>query len=195
MDKLSFAPFVDFPLTGVVLAAFLWHFNRWARRNDIDTSINLASRLPKARLRVVALHVCILIACWYFNVAVWSILGIIFCIGLAAIFLITGDVDGAGFGLWSAACMIREWAFGFPQLILHPVVHPDCNGSHGFPTDDLVGKTGITISPIRPTGDAEIEGTKYSVASDDGQWIDAGIPIRVKTWRNGRPCIGRVDPQ
>ncbi|TMW73817.1 NfeD family protein [Alteribacter natronophilus] len=43
---------------------------------------------------------------------------------------------------------------------------------------DLVGKTGVTKTPFRPTGTIEVEGKLYSATSDN-QWIKADEKIKV----------------
>jgi len=195
MDKLSFAPLIDIPLVGITLAVFIRHFNRWALRKDVDTSFNLASRLPRARIRVIAFFACILLVCWYGNLAVWSIVALLLGVGLVLVLLFGGALDGSAFGLLFAAYMIREWAFGFPQLILQPTTGQQCDHARETLCDDLIGQTGFTLSPIRPTGDVEINGVRYSVASDDGQLLDAGVTVKVTSRRNGRPCVTPIDPQ
>ncbi len=189
MEQLAFAPMIDLPLAGITLSAFIWHFNRWAFHHDIDTSIDVASRLPVARLRVIALFVCALLVCWLANFAFWSIFALLLGIGMAVALVAGGDVDGGAFGLWAAAYLIREWSFGFPQLVLHPQTHDTGSIASAADTGELVGKSGVTTSPLRPTGDAEIDGVTYSVASADGQLLDSGARVTVTSYRNGRPCV------
>jgi membrane-bound serine protease (ClpP class) len=195
MEKLTFAPLIDIPLIAITLAVFVGHFNRWALRNDVDSSLNLASRLPRARVRVVTLFVCILLVCWYGNLAVWSIVALLLGVGFVLVLLFGVALDGSVFGLLFAAYLIREWAFGFPQLILQPPTDQQSVRTGETPRDDLIGQIGITLSPIRPTGEVEIEGVRYSVASDDGQLLDAGVIVKVTSRRNGRPCVTAIDPQ
>ncbi|MCG8649339.1 MAG: hypothetical protein MI861_05880, partial [Pirellulales bacterium] len=113
-------------------------------------------------------------------------------IGVATSLLTGGDVDGGAFGLWAAAYLIREWSFGFPQLILHPQTHDSNSAAPTAETGELVGKTGVTISPLRPTGDVDIDGVTYSVASADGRLLDSGATVTVTSYRNGRPCVAPV---
>ena len=40
MDKIQFAPAIDVPLTLIVLAGFMLHFQSWARNKDVDTSVD-----------------------------------------------------------------------------------------------------------------------------------------------------------
>lgn len=49
----------------------------------------------------------------------------------------------------------------------------------------LVGKIGATTSPLRPLGDAEFEGVKHSVESEDQERVDAGLVVKAVGIRNG----------
>ena len=189
MDTLAFAPLIDFPLAGVTAATFIWHFNRWALRRDIDTAIDISTRLPTARYRVILLFASLLLLCWFLDLAFWSIFALLLGIGLVIAVVFGGDIQGSAFGLWAAAYLIREWAFGFPQLILHPQPHDSRVSVRHETLEILLGKTGVTISPLRPTGDAEIDGLKHSVVSYDGGLLDPGTKVTVMSYRNGYPCV------
>jgi len=189
MEKLTFAPLVDFPLVGITLAAFIWHFNRWAFKHDIDTSIDVVSRLPAARLRIILLFSCTLLLCWSVNFAVWSIFALLLGIGLAVAVVAGGDIGGTALGLAATAWLIREWAFGFPQLILQPQRQDSPVSASTKEIGSLIGKTGVTTSPLRPTGYVEIDGLIYSAASADGQLLDSGTNFTVTCYRNGHPCV------
>jgi hypothetical protein len=194
MDRVVFAPIIDLPLVAITLGAFLWHFNQWAFRHDIGTTADLPSRLPAARLRVIVLFVCILLLCWTVNLAVWSIFAILLSLGFVIALAAGGDFDGWPFGLFAAAYFIREWAFGFPQIILHPPRSDSTSTVLQEGQGALLGKTGVTITSLRPRGDALINGGKHAVVSFDGGWIDADSRIEVKTYRNGLPCVGLLVP-
>lgn len=189
MDKIAFTPFIDVPLTAIVVVGFILHFKRWSLRRDIETSVDISARLPAARLRVILLFVSILVLCWWIDLAVWSIFALLFGLGLVFAVVFGGGVDGGAIGLFAAAFIVREWAFGFPQLILQPQQREVKNLDHHDGKQELTGKTGVAIGSIRPTGEVLIEGIKYSVASFDGGWIDAGTKVEVRTYRNGMPCV------
>ena len=194
MNRIVFAPLIDLPLVAITLGAFLWHFNRWAYRRDIGTTADLPSRLPAARLRVIILFVCVLLLCWTANLAVWSIFTILLGVGFVIALAAGGDLDGWAFGFFAAAYFIREWAFGFPQIILHPPRRDTPSTVLQEGQGALLGKTGVTITSLRPRGDALIDGGKHPVVSFDGGWIDPDSRIEVKTYRNGLPCVARLTP-
>ena len=97
MDKIQFAPAIDLPLTLIVLAGFLLHFQSWARNKDVDTSVDLNALLPKARFRVILLLAATLGICWACNIAVWFLFAFLLGIGLAISLLFGSDVEGGAF--------------------------------------------------------------------------------------------------
>lgn len=58
---------------------------------------------------------------------------------------------------------------------------------------DLLGRTGIVVSPLRPAGIAEIEGARVDVVSD-GVFIEAGVPIIVSRV-DGNRIVVRQPPR
>lgn len=184
MNTITFAPIVDIPLVAITLIAFICHFGSWAFRGDIETNLDVRSQLHSARVRVLLLFVCLLFLCWLFDLAVWAVFAVV--LGMSLIVAMAG---GEEFALVGAAYFIREWAFGFPQLILRAPRHEIKSSPRREEHERLLGRTGITASSLRPTGDAIIEGVKYSVVSYDGGWIDAGVKIEVTNCRSGKLCV------
>ncbi len=185
MNRIAFAPIVDVPLVIIAVIAFIWHFNHWAFRRDIETTLDILSRLPAARFRVLLLFACLLFLCWLVDLAVWAIFAMVLGIGLIVAMAAGGEPAGGGFALVGAAYFIREWAFGFPQLILYPPRHETRSSPRHEEHERLFGRTGVTTSSLRPRGDVLIDGVKYSVVSFDGGWIDAGVKIEVTNCRSG----------
>lgn len=54
----------------------------------------------------------------------------------------------------------------------------------------LPGRSGVTLSPLRPAGIAEIDGVRVDVVSD-GDFIDAGTPIEVTRVQGNRVIVQR----
>lgn len=44
--------------------------------------------------------------------------------------------------------------------------------------EGLIGETGITVSPLRPAGIADVGGRRLDVVTDS-EFLDAGVPIRI----------------
>jgi len=185
MNRFAFTPLMDLPLIVITCALFIWHFHYWSSRNDLETNVDVAPRLPVARRRVITLFAVLLILCWFFNFAVWLVFAILLGGGLAIAVLVGVDIEGGAFGLLAVAYLIREWSFGFPQIILHPVTNRGQTPSDTS-THELIGSIGTASSPLRPTGDAMIGEVSVSVASDDGCMIDTGTKVVVTSYRNGR---------
>lgn len=56
----------------------------------------------------------------------------------------------------------------------------------------LVGKTGTTVTPFRPTGTIDIEGERYSATSGD-QWLNAEEEIEVTSVDGTRIRVKRLE--
>ena len=187
MDKFVFSPQIDLPLIAVSLGLFLLHSQLWAHREQANCDVDLLARLPSARFRIISVFACILFVCWLANLAVWTLFALLLAIGIAGAVVLNASSGGGEIMLLFAAAAIREWAFGFPQLILQPPNNQH-NGA-ATPDESLLGKSGITVSPIRPMGDVRIDEIIVSASSSDGSLIDAGTEVTVTEYRNGRPCV------
>lgn len=188
MDKLAFNPVIDLPLSFLTTLAFVLHFNTWAKNRPLDISVDLQSRLSTARVRVVVLLIAIVGVCWFTNLSVWAIYALLLVLGLGIALLMGDGGDGSGLVVLFIACLIREWAFGFPLMILNSQQDggiKDFVETHG----NLIGVHGITITPLRPFGEAELEGQSVSVVSETGELIDAGVAIRVTGVKSNSICV------
>lgn len=193
MDRLVFAPLIDLPLAMLMLLGLLLHFNRWARSDQADTSVDLVSRLPIARTRVVLLFVGLVVFCWLLNIAFWALSAFLLAAGVVVVVLMGAPPEGSGIFLLFAAYVIREWAFDFPQLVLQPPSAEAPTAAASVEVNELLGIEGTVISPLRPSGDAELKGRKMSVVSDGGQLIEVGTAVVVSGSRNGRLCVRPIE--
>jgi hypothetical protein len=184
-DKIHFIAIVDLPLALATVLAFILHFNAWARVNNTDTSVDLSTRLPAARIRVVCLFAVIVGLCWTADLAVWAVFAFLLAIG-AVIALLTAS-QGGEFLLVIAAYLIREWAFGFPQLVLHPPRQSRGAICSTPPGDDspLIGRSGLVAAPLRPCGKIECDGAVWPAKADDGRYVDPGTKVVVTGLQNG----------
>lgn len=82
------------------------------------------------------------------------------------------------------------------QQVNRLVLHPELSSAAGFvATDALVelsDRIGVTLTPLKPTGAAEIEGTRVEVVSD-GAFIPAGTSVRVVRVRGSRVEVRPVE--
>ncbi|MEM7558801.1 MAG: hypothetical protein AAF394_06730 [Planctomycetota bacterium] len=117
VDNSGFSFYVDIPLAIALLVGFLINARYWASSGDSETNVDLLSRLPTAQYRFTSFFTLVVTACWFSDVSVFTFV-------LAAIFLgsigsVVFEAQGAG-GLFpfTATDLLREWAFGYPRLIL-----------------------------------------------------------------------------
>ncbi|HYO79927.1 MAG TPA: NfeD family protein, partial [Bryobacteraceae bacterium] len=80
------------------------------------------------------------------------------------------------------------------RLVLESGMEAD-DGYVSAPASDyrLLGRTGTALSPMRPAGIADIDGTRVDVVSDGG-FIEAGSQIEVTRVEGNRIVIRRVSP-
>jgi membrane-bound serine protease (ClpP class) len=67
------------------------------------------------------------------------------------------------------------------------------SGYASAPEDDRgwLGKSGMTVTPLRPAGIADIDGQRVDVVSD-GEFIDSGAPIKVARVDGNRIVVRRL---
>jgi len=61
------------------------------------------------------------------------------------------------------------------------------------PPPGLVGAAGETVTALRPAGIATIQGQRYDVLAEGGDWIAAGTAIRVGAIRDGQVVVRATD--
>lgn len=57
------------------------------------------------------------------------------------------------------------------------------------PSSELAGASGEAATALRPSGVALINGRRYDVLAEDGDWIAAGAAIRVSAIRDGHLLV------
>ncbi len=73
----------------------------------------------------------------------------------------------------------------FNQLVLAPDLSSVTGYTAAETHAELEGRTGTTLTPLRPSGTAEIDGERVDVITA-GEFVDAGQPIRVVRVRGSR---------
>jgi membrane-bound serine protease (ClpP class) len=61
------------------------------------------------------------------------------------------------------------------------------------PANSLIGATGEALTALRPGGVALLDGKRYDVLADGGEWIAAGAMIRVSAIRDGNLIVRNVN--
>ncbi len=192
MEFFSFTPKIDLPLALVSLIGFLVNYQLWAKSGDPELNVDLISRLPQARIRIVFFFAGLLLVCWLVNLGLWTILAALVLLGLF-FSLFIGNSMAPEFMFVATAGVLREWSFGFPTLILTPSPQSDTHSSKL--KSELIGVVGITTSPLRPSGDIKIDEQELLAISDDGRLIEVGTQIVVTGIRNGRASVRIADDQ
>ena len=184
MDNIGFSFYVDIPLALALLVGFLINAHYWANSSDSETNVDLLSRLPTAQYRFTSFFITVVVACWFSDVSVFTFV-------LAAIFLgsigsVVFEAQGAG-GLFpfTAADLLREWAFGYPRFILSPPSDEDSIASRQAELEELLGKDATTCTPLRPNGDVTVDGQKFAASSEDGAFVEADHAVVVSSIKNG----------
>lgn len=191
MEALQFTPIVDLPLVACTVIGFLVNFSHWSRSAELDTVVNLPARLPRARLLVVVLFALLVFTCWQLNVAVWLIYALMSVLSMVMAGL-AGSAPSPAIMLVFVAGLIREWCFGFPQLILRTESRSK-RPREKEPEDPMMGLEGIAISPLIPMGIVEVGGLEVPAVSDVGTMIDSGSRIVVTGNRNGMLSVRAIE--
>jgi len=125
---------------------------------------------------------------------------------IAALYLAFGISTNTGLAFLTATIIFVPVVIGlglkyFPRtpigrrLILNPVQESDGQrGKAGISEDDyspLLGKKGKTVTQLRPSGIVEIEGERYSVATQ-GELIDSGSDIMVIKVEGNNIVVGKT---
>jgi membrane-bound serine protease (ClpP class) len=62
----------------------------------------------------------------------------------------------------------------------------------GASSSSIEGKVGVTLTPLRPSGAAEIDGRRVDVVTD-GVFIEAGAPVRVVAVQGARVVVAPAE--
>ncbi|MEM9943564.1 MAG: NfeD family protein [Planctomycetota bacterium] len=194
MYRFPFQPMIDIPLTAVLAGGFILAAHYRVNTKSEDLNVDLASRLPQARFRIAVFFVTVLLIYWMLNLGVWAIL-LLSIAGGIVLEILFGQGAGGGvavpFGV--AAFLLIDWAFGFPELILSPSVRPDIPKQLSAEEKELIGKIGITSSPLRPAGNILVDDREFLAVSEDGQFIDTGKQVQIVDFRNGQAVVAQTD--
>jgi membrane-bound serine protease (ClpP class) len=97
-------------------------------------------------------------------------------------------------GAFALFRMLPSLPFG-QRLVLANEIASNCGYVSGAESEQrFVGRTGIAVSPLRPAGIADIEGSRLDVVSD-GAYIEAGSAIDVTRVDGNRIVVRRSTPR
>ncbi|MCA9423581.1 MAG: hypothetical protein KC994_00835 [Candidatus Omnitrophica bacterium] len=91
------------------------------------------------------------------------------------------------------------WARYFPESRMGGIfnLRTEISRASGYVSQDaaesqLLGKRGVTVTTLRPSGEAEIDGRRVDVISDGG-YVEKGVTIQVIEVASNRIVVGVPD--
>lgn len=81
--------------------------------------------------------------------------------------------------------------------LVHSKNTPDSQRQHKYDMPEetpLIGKRGISITPLMPGGKIDIDGKHYQVAAKDG-WVDKGVNIQVVSQEGNQITVEKIDQE
>jgi membrane-bound serine protease (ClpP class) len=79
----------------------------------------------------------------------------------------------------------------FSQLVLAPELSSLAGYTSADTMDELLGRSGLSVTPLRPSGSAEINGERLDVIAA-GEFIPPGTPVTVVQVRGSRVEVRRT---
>ena len=187
----SFNAWIDVPLAVTVYAVTVGGFFLWLHKGEIEGVSDPSLLRPRVATRVAVIILCLLLACLVAGVAFWAVLLGILLLAMVSL-LFSGEVGGiVGGPMAFVAVVAKEYVLGFPGLVLSPEPEPRSSATPQ-PQSPLIGRKGRTRSPLRPSGEALIDGRVIAVVSDDGSFIDSDSEVLVASVRNGMHRVRTV---
>ena len=116
---------------------------------------------------------------------------------LTVLLLIAAVLLAAAAVLTAIAIMVVLAVYVLPHtpLFRKVILEESMNSADGFtalrPDETLIGRRGVTLTPLRPAGTVKLGETRHDAASE-GDFLEAGIPV-VVTACNGFQLIVRQD--
>lgn len=111
--------------------------------------------------------------------------------GIFGIFHQGRPLLGVGSIAGTSVAVILGLRFGLRRLSFAGSMTPDASTSVDEGIEDLVGKEGVTLTPLRPVGMALIEGKRIDVVTM-GDFLDRDVPVRVVDNEGNRVVVRAV---
>jgi len=113
--------------------------------------------------------------------------------GIYGLFYQGRSLLGVGAIAGTAVLMILGIRFGLRRLSFSGSMSPGMSSSVDERIENLVGKEGVTHTPLRPAGMAIIEGRKVDVVTQ-GDFLDKNVAVRVMDTAGNRVVVRAVRP-
>ncbi len=147
---------------------------------------DVSHRWPAARRRIILLFMFVTAGCWLFDVPAWLVVTFLGLAGVVA--SAVSDFDQA---IVLVPWLIREWAFGFPHLILQPSASTtgDSQRDRHSRATELLGMRGTVVSSLRPCGQVQLDDRRVQAVSESGRFIDQGTLVIVCGLKGEEICV------
>jgi membrane-bound serine protease (ClpP class) len=99
-------------------------------------------------------------------------------------------VAGVALGFWLASKWLPKTSI-YSTIVSHGVSGAATTAGYVSQENMLVGRTGVTRSPLRPGGKAQFGDAILDVTSQ-GDMIDNGVPVRIVGYNTGTPVVAAV---
>ena len=136
-------------------------------------------------IRLVVVFLIVFFVSWYASIATWVLVaGILILIGIGAMM----DIPFSGIVSFALLYIVQQFVLGFParhEWMLAPHTETDSQNELQEKHRELIGSFGWTVSPLRPLGEVDIDGTLYQAAANNGILIAEQTRVKVIRVRNG----------
>ena len=173
----SFSPWIDIPIALVCYVASLAGMLFWVHRSDQHDVEATFETTRRVCIRVAILTLSLFTATYLADIAFWVVVGILL---LLALVVVVGDGFGIlGLSLVGIAYLFKEYVLGFPELILAPPKPIEQANTDGGHSAAFVGRSTVTVSPLRPIGEVELDGLRMAARSARGDYIPRDAKVVV----------------
>ena len=180
----SFSPLIDIPLAVLAYAATLSGMLYWVHRTDQQSVQKTRGTTNRICSRLALVAVALVFACYVADSAFWIVALIVIALVIGAS---SGELLGIlGLPFIALGYLINAYVMGFPGLVLEPPegeIAPE-PGQDQLLT--LVGRYANAIGPLRPQGEIQIDGMRFSAMSDSGKMISQGTKVAVTGAQSGK---------
>lgn len=102
----------------------------------------------------------------------------------ATAFAAPWNLLAAGGVLAGSGIFFLLWVAIFPKSKMGKRIALHTDGSQfkaAVPNEALIGKTGKTLTALRPAGIAQVENRRVDVVAANGEWLPIGVDVRIKS--------------
>lgn len=170
----------DILKTALVCAATIVAVLLWVYLSGQTKVPRSTASSGKIALRIAALYAgVVMIFTGSLKIPIDYLLLGLLLIGFVACIMAFDSIPGDALGLFFMIPLyiLQQFILGFPDYDKVVLAPPDFAKNHEPPP--LACDTGVVVAMLRPMGNVELAGERFSAASFDGKMLEVGTPIRV----------------